>query len=122
MNSKSLTIFLYGATTLAGLIFTALASPSSKRIKNKKVSSENKKSPANSAFVPSPSAEFADPGAGWRRARQIEVSEPMVKDAIQSLSLPIGTFLNRGSYGVAIETHFNREKGEHKGASIFVPV
>lgn len=58
---------------------------------------------------------------GYRRAKQDEVSSSMMSDAINSLTLPIGTFLIRDGYAIGLEHHENASKGRHKGATVFLP-
>lgn len=65
---------------------------------------------------------YVSPPAGYRRARQDEVTPQIAAAAKNGLSSPMGTLLgpytneNGVSYYVAIETHSNKPKG----ASVFV--
>jgi hypothetical protein len=65
---------------------------------------------------------YLSPPAGYRRARQDEVTPQISAAAKNGLSSPMGTLLgpyvneNGVSYYVAIETHSNKPKG----ASVFV--
>lgn len=59
--------------------------------------------------------------AGYRRAKQSEVTPAMMADASASLSLPIGSFVIRDGYAIGLEHHVNTEKGRHKGATVFLP-
>lgn len=74
----------------------------------------------HASWTPSDSVVIAQARPGWRRAKQGEVSPQMKAAAIASLSKPIGSWIEFEDFAIALETHYNEKKGEHKGASIFV--
>lgn len=69
---------------------------------------------------------YAKAPAGFRRAKQSEVTPDMTSAAVQSLSYELGTlrgpFTNPNGirYYLAVETHKNEAKGKHKGVSVFI--
>jgi hypothetical protein len=74
---------------------------------------------AMASWVPSSGAYFARL-PGWRRAASKEVSSDMREKAKLALQLPIRSVVEEDGYRIALETHFNATKGEHKGATIFL--
>lgn len=72
----------------------------------------------NANWTPSNNAYFAY-FPGWRRAKAEEVTPEMRADAAASLKQPLRAVVDRPGYRIALETHFNETKGEHKGATIF---
>lgn len=59
--------------------------------------------------------------AGFRRARDYEVSSAMRQDAATTLAQPLGTFVIRDGYALGVEHHESAERGRHKGVSVFLP-
>lgn len=81
---------------------------------------ESESSVITAAWKPSQDVVIAQAKPGWRRAKQSEITSEMMAAAIAALSKPIGSWIDKGDFAIALETHFNDTKGEHKGASIFV--
>lgn len=69
---------------------------------------------------PAPSWYFNAPE--WRRARDSEVTPEMRADAVTAVrALALGELLYGDDYLIAVETHWDAQRGHHRGASVFLP-
>lgn len=69
---------------------------------------------------PAPVWYFNDPA--WRRAEVSEVPDDLVRDAkIAVQELALGETLLIDDYLIAVETHYDKNRGYHRGASVFLP-
>ena len=98
------------ATTLVGWVISGIS-------EKKKNTQRTNAMPAT--WTPSKKAYFAS-FDGWRRAKQSEVTDAMLQAAIAALSNPLGTVIDRDGYRIVLETHYNEQRREHKGATILV--
>lgn len=95
-------------TTLAGVVISTLILPPPKGMLKRPKAWH----PSNNAII----AKFE----GYRRAIQNELPPHIIDLAKDSLSNSLGSFIDIGNYRIAIETHWDNERGEHKGASVFI--
>ena len=59
----------------------------------------------------------AIPG-GWRRILQATGAQSSAAGALLSSGAPIGTFSDRGSFGLLVEPHCHPHAGWHRGVSV----
>lgn len=65
---------------------------------------------------------IVNPGPAWRRAKSGEVTPEMYQSAVKFLNSGglLGETLTYPDFLLAAETHYNEDKGNHKGISVFV--
>lgn len=95
-------------TTVTGVVFSSLALPPNTGLMKK----PKKWLPSNNAII----VKFD----GYRRAIDSEIPDYIKAEALASLSNALGSFTDIGNFRVAIETHWDSKRGEHKGASVFI--
>lgn len=92
----------------------------------KRARGKNILEPEDKPKCPAPDGVYLAPPAGYRRARQDEVTAMISSQARASLSHNLGDlrgpFTNEQGrqFIIAVETHCDATKGPHKGASVFI--
>lgn len=59
----------------------------------------------------------------WRRARQWEVTPEMTEAAARAVDSDrsMGDLVEYGDFAVLIESHYDNQRGAHRGASVMLP-
>lgn len=71
---------------------------------------------------PPPGSVILQPPEGYRRARNAEVTAEQRAAASEALRRALGVLVHYPQFVIGVESHFDRARGWHKGASVFVPV